>query len=108
MDRFTYKKQTIMSKAEELKTDINKILRGSTNSSIVLTATLVSVIMEKVEQYAQQVSRPLIEILKVAYCPNCDGSGAIPINTNPGDQDWEQCQWCYERELLLKEQEEKK
>ena len=48
-----------MDKTEELKTDISEILRGATNNKIVLTATLCSVIMEKIEQYAQQVSREI-------------------------------------------------
>ena len=42
-------------------------------------------------------------LLGVAGCPNCDGSGSIAHQV--GDSDWEQeqCQWCYEKHLALKE-----
>ena len=63
-----------------------------------------------IQQYADEVSRESNKLLEIAQCPNCDGSGAIGRNVLDGngdpDVDWEQCQWCYERELLLKEQEE--
>ena len=66
-----------------------------------------------------------IALLRVAKCPNCDGSGAIPRQTSSrqlvtremasdaccpemegslySDDEWEleQCQWCYERHGLL-------
>ena len=71
----------------------------------------------------------LVSLLKMAVCPNCDGSGAIPhqvssreyvtkdIAIDAGDpalegalysgEDWEaeQCQWCDEKKQALKEAE---
>ena len=75
-------------------------------------------------------SKPLlaqaIALLRVAKCPACDGSGVIPVQTcarqcvtremamDAGcpemegslycDDEWEpqQCQWCDERDQLLK------
>lgn len=41
--------------------------------------------------------------MKVAKCPNCDGSGAIPHTFFDGDVEWEQCQWCAEKEEFLGE-----
>lgn len=67
----------------------------------------------------------LVTLLKMAICPNCDGSGAIPhqvsekryvtrdMASDAGDStlegslcsedQWEaeQCQWCYEKEQAL-------
>lgn len=66
-------------------------------------------------------------LLAQAKCPNCDGSGVIPHQVSSRqyvtrdmaidagdpalegslytDDEWEaeQCQWCYEREQVLKE-----
>lgn len=71
----------------------------------------------------------LIGLLKIAQCPNCDGSGAIPHQVSErryvtrdmafdagnmalegslySDDEWEaeQCQWCDEREQALSEAE---
>lgn len=53
-----------------------------------------------------------IGLLTVAKCPNCDGSGVISHEvggcSNDGENDSreciiEQCQWCYERDQLIKE-----
>lgn len=68
-----------------------------------------------------------ISLLKIAKCPNCDGSGGIPRQTSSrlyvtkemamdagapemegslfSDEEWEleQCQWCDEKEQLLKD-----
>ena len=41
-----------------------------------------------------------LQLLKIAKCPACDGSGAIPQG-NPQDPEWEQCQWCDERNRLI-------
>ena len=55
----------------------------------------------------------MAEILKVSKCPNCDGGGAIGhevenyMYSDSGEPipnhytEWEQCQWCYEKEDLL-------
>ena len=42
-----------------------------------------------------------IALLRVADCPNCDGSGGIPRQV--ADEQWEleQCQWCDELHSLL-------
>jgi len=68
------------------------------------------------------------ELLKMAKCPNCDGSGGIPVCVHPkrycsadmasdagdpsmegclvSDEEWEleQCQWCYEKDKILNKQ----
>lgn len=72
-------------------------------------------------------NKQLKSLLEYAKCPNCDGSGCIPYQTSSrqyvtrdmaidagdptlegalySDDEWEaeQCQWCYEREQILKE-----
>ena len=40
------------------------------------------------------------EMLKVATCPNRNCSDGMIINTGP-DPQFEQCQWCYERTVLI-------
>ena len=47
----------------------------------------------------------LIGLLSVAKCPNCDGSGSVPVEGGDGGWEAEQCQWCFEREAALKESE---
>jgi hypothetical protein len=43
----------------------------------------------------------LIELLRSAKCPNCDGSGEI-IHQYPGGRvELEYCQWCAEKDILL-------
>ena len=32
-------------------------------------------------------------------CPHCDGSGAIPVS----EDEWQQCQWCYEKQQALRD-----
>jgi hypothetical protein len=59
---------------------------------------------------AEQENKRLLILLKVAKCPACDGSGAIGRHTGgqtgcPSDYEWEQCQWCDEREQELKEED---
>ncbi len=39
-------------------------------------------------------------LLKVAKCPNCDGSGAMPHQVADGEWEAEQCQWCDETKGL--------
>lgn len=74
-------------------------------------------------------SETLKALLKISNCPNCDGSGAIQHQVSSkeyvtrsmamdagdpelegslySDDDFEieQCQWCYERDEVLKEKE---
>ena len=40
------------------------------------------------------------EMLKVATCPNRNCSDGAIISTGP-DPEYEQCQWCYERAMLI-------
>ena len=71
-------------------------------------------------------NKMLKDLLRHAICPNCDGSGSIPHQTSSkqyvtrdmaidggdpnlegslySDDEWEaeQCQWCYEKDQLLK------
>ena len=39
-------------------------------------------------------------LLKVAKCPNCDGSGGIPHQVAEAEWEQEQCQWCDEIKAL--------
>jgi Zn ribbon nucleic-acid-binding protein len=43
----------------------------------------------------------MIGLLRAAQCPACDGSGTIAIQRARYEYDSEQCQWCYERDLVL-------
>ena len=44
-------------KAEELKIEINAILHNVLHNKITLTATLRSILLEKIKQHASEVSR---------------------------------------------------
>ena len=39
--------------------------------------------------------KQIINLRKI-FCPNCDGSGATPVEDGYGGQEAEQCQWCDE------------
>jgi DnaJ-class molecular chaperone len=76
---------------------------------------------------ARDEAKRLRDLLRVSKCPNCDGSGVIPVQTSArqlvtremaldaccpelegtlySDDEWEQqpCQWCEEKSKLLKE-----
>lgn len=43
----------------------------------------------------QKKNKELVALLKIARCPNCDGSG----NISHDEWEQEQCQWCYERQV---------
>ncbi len=69
----------------------------------------------------------IINLLEMAVCPNCDGSGCIPHQVSSkqyvtrdmaidggdsalegslySEDQWEaeQCQWCYEKNMILKD-----
>ncbi len=59
----------------------------------------------------EQAVETLRELLKVAKCPNCDGSGFTVIETGGVAEDGTdyreceqvQCQWCYEWTEALKQ-----
>ena len=74
----------------------------------------VEALSNKVKRSAQdKLLDDMAEILKVSKCPNCDGGGAIGhevenyMYSDSGEPipnhytEWEQCQWCYEKEDLL-------
>ena len=43
-----------------------------------------------------------IGLLKIAKCPNCDGSKTVVYTDQDGEiLDICPCQWCYEREELI-------
>lgn len=62
-----------------------------------------------------------IALLEIARCPNCDGGGAIQTGQRQlvthdmaldagcpemegslySDDEWEQCQWCAEKDVLI-------
>ncbi|MFA7218944.1 MAG: hypothetical protein WC119_00265 [Synergistaceae bacterium] len=88
--------------------------------------------ISKIAKELQEENDRLKILLKIAICPNCDGSGAIPVQTCARqyvthdmamdaccpemegslycDDEWEatQCQWCYEKDEILKTTEDKK
>ena len=43
----------------------------------------------------------LEELLQLAKCPDCDGSGSIPHQFMDGEWDQQQCQWCDERNKMI-------
>jgi hypothetical protein len=43
----------------------------------------------------------MIGLLRAAQCPACDGSGTIARQISMTEYEPEQCQWCYERDLVL-------
>lgn len=82
-----------MDKAEEFF----ETVAGSYIEIIALDEVEKDAVFKFAEQYAQQASNPLIELLKVAHCPNCAGDGVIWLNENA----IEQCQWCDEQNELI-------
>ena len=42
-----------------------------------------------------------IALLRVADCPNCDGSGGVPRQVAEEQLELEQCQWCDELHSLF-------
>ena len=61
---------------------------------------------QRIEQLEAENER-LLSLLKVATCPACDGSGAIPHGPLPdGSWEAEQCQWCDERKQALAQPQE--
>lgn len=84
---------------------------------------------EKISEIAKQLQEEndrIKALLEISKCPNCDGSGSIPARTSCrqyvthdmamdaccpeiegslySDDEWEvaQCQWCYEKNKILK------
>ena len=47
--------------------------------------------------------KELKALLKIADCPNCDGSGAYMHNDGSTAAEIVQCQFCHERTEALKE-----
>jgi hypothetical protein len=43
----------------------------------------------------------MVNLVRHAKCPACDGSGQIATQRGKYDYDVEQCQWCYERDLVM-------
>lgn len=57
------------------------------------------------EDYHHVKVKAVMDLLKIAKChhSNCDNNGTIAYQTNSGDWEPEPCQWCHEKEQLLKE-----
>ena len=54
--------------------------------------------MALIKSYTKKQIEPLIELLKIAKCPDCDGSGVISgYNHILNEPEQEQCRWCFER-----------
>lgn len=45
--------------------------------------------------------KKLESLLEDSICPHCDGSGAIPHQFMNGEWDFQQCQWCDEKNQML-------
>ncbi len=62
--------------------------------------------IQLMEDFSNEQNKELIEILKIAKCPdNCtDGAIAVTEGQEGFDNEWEPCQWCYERKKLIKNQ----
>ena len=65
----------------------------------------------ELDEYAQQVSWEAAELLKIARCPNigCDNNGTLIVTRGLDGETYpesEECEWCFNRDLWLKEQEE--
>lgn len=45
-----------------------------------------------------------ISMLKPCACPVCDGSGIMEFQDSNGDWFPEQCEWCYTKDKLIKEE----
>jgi len=43
-------------------------------------------------------------LLRVAKCPECDGSGGIPVQVSEDDWEEQQCRWCFERNMAVGDQ----
>jgi hypothetical protein len=94
---------------------------GATNCAALIRAAIPKESADALKEYV----RPYVEILKAAKCPNCDGSGAIPVETvrvgmgccgvpNPDNSccgnaipipepymELQECQWCSERTAIV-------
>jgi hypothetical protein len=76
-------------------------------------------ITSEISQKQNEEMKGAIELLNIANCPDCDGSGIIPIQiiktdtkiNKYGEQEPypiydiepSQCRWCFERDLLIKQ-----
>ncbi len=91
-----------MDKAKEAKKEISQLRMKRQNAIDDARITYLEGFIAGSE-YAQQVSSPIIEILKVARCPNkgCNNKGLIYY----GDGEIGQCQWCDERDKWIKNQQ---
>lgn len=59
-------------------------------------------IQQKLQQ-SEQEKEKLRELLSVARCPNCENEGWYVVpNRNTGEPEQQQCEFCHEREGLLK------
>ena len=62
--------------------------------------------MRKVEKMSEREMRfylkPVIDLLRIARCPNLGClDGRIPHQIGAEEWEAEQCQWCFERQMLL-------
>jgi len=58
---------------------------------------------EYAEQYCEEKMILPRNLLKIARCPDCDGSGTIVSSVYPSGEikDIEPCRWCWEKEQFL-------
>lgn len=82
-----------------MKADFKKWAREK-DRGFIGNLIVAEIINQFAEDFAEKENAELIKMLKIAKCPNypiCDQMGAIQID----EEDWEQCQWCHEREILI-------
>ena len=63
-------------------------------------------VIELMESYAKEHAKSIIQLLEIAKCPDCDGSGTVVTSVHPDDgsiDGIEPCRWCYERNKLIAE-----
>ncbi len=58
-------------------------------------------ILKLIQQAKEEWTIPLIQLLKVAKCPDCDGSGSYASPDKNGEPIQTQCRWCFERNLII-------
>ena len=57
-------------------------------------------LVEEIKELRERIQQ-LETLLEIAACPNACIGGAIPHGDPSGDFEVEQCQFCYERDVLL-------
>lgn len=63
---------------------------------------MIQSLADEIKRSKLEWIKPYAEMLKIAQCPDCNGSGSYAIpNHKTGEPEQQQCRWCFERNLLL-------